>query len=171
MYREEYILLLTLALVAGLVGGVISSQFLMSQPVFAEKKAVRQKVAEAEEFRLVDKSGRTLAALRLSREPKQPELVLFASTDPDYKTVLSPGMLWLQDGDVVRRYISIHSGLHQIREGYGIAELDVDGLKLFDRRKERQLTRLSLGFEKYDPSRCWAVDMTDKQGNVIWQAP
>jgi len=54
--KKQYSLMLMLALVAGLVGGVVSSKFLMGQPVFAES-AKPQKIIVAEKFVLVDKQG------------------------------------------------------------------------------------------------------------------
>jgi len=79
MNKKEYSLMLVLALVAGLVGGVVSSQFFVGQPAFAEKDAKTEKVIEAEEFRLVDKDGRTRAFLGFGHSPinrGQPRLEL-----------------------------------------------------------------------------------------------
>ena len=69
MNKKQYSLMLVLALVAGLVGGVVSSQFLMGQPAFAEKKSKPLKVVESEEFRLVDKDGKTRAFLGFGHSP------------------------------------------------------------------------------------------------------
>ena len=74
MNKKQYSLMLVLALVAGLVGGVVSSQFLMGQPAFAEKKAKPQKAIEAEEFRLVDKNGKTRAFLGINKGQPRFEL-------------------------------------------------------------------------------------------------
>ncbi|MDH3559180.1 MAG: hypothetical protein OEV25_16455 [Deltaproteobacteria bacterium] len=69
MNKKQYSLMLVLALVAGLVGGVVSSQFFMGQPAFAEKKSNPMKVVESEEFRLVDKDGKTRAFLGFGHSP------------------------------------------------------------------------------------------------------
>ena len=69
MSKKHYTLMLVLALVAGLVGGVVSSQFLGSQPAFAKKYPFSKKVIEAEEFRLVDKDGKTRAFLGFGHSP------------------------------------------------------------------------------------------------------
>lgn len=66
MTKKQNSLMLVLALVAGLVGGVVSSWFLMGQPVYAEKEA--QKVIEAEEFRLVDRQGKIHAELSMGHK-------------------------------------------------------------------------------------------------------
>jgi len=57
MNRKQHTLTIVLSLVAGLVGGVVSTQLFMGQPVFAEKKPTHQKVLRAERFELVDKEG------------------------------------------------------------------------------------------------------------------
>ena len=69
MTKKQYSLMLILALVAGLVGGVVSSQFLVGQPAFAEKKSKPQKVIEAQEFRLVNKNGKLRAFLKMLDYP------------------------------------------------------------------------------------------------------
>jgi hypothetical protein len=56
--------MLVLALLAGFLGGMGASR-LFTRPVFAEKKTEAAKVIEAQEFRLVDKEGRTGARLTM----------------------------------------------------------------------------------------------------------
>jgi len=65
--NKQYSLTVLLALVAGLMGGIASTHFLMGQPVFAEKKEQPREVIIAEEFRLVDKNGKTCATLGMRR--------------------------------------------------------------------------------------------------------
>ena len=50
MNKKECILMLVLALVAGLVGGVMSSQLLTAQPAFAKRGTMMQKEVVAEKF-------------------------------------------------------------------------------------------------------------------------
>lgn len=81
MNKKQYSLMIVLALVAGLVGGVVSSQFLAGQlmsgeSAFVEKRARPPKVIEAEEFRLVDNKGVLLAKLG-----KQEEFVIEIKKD------------------------------------------------------------------------------------------
>ena len=57
MNRKQYSLMLVLALAAGLVGGVVSSQFLMSQPALAEKRAESKRIIEAEGMVIRDSNG------------------------------------------------------------------------------------------------------------------
>jgi len=65
MSKKQYSLMLVLALVAGLVGGVVSSQFLVGQTVWAEKKAKPQKVIEAQKFVLRNAKGNIRAELAI----------------------------------------------------------------------------------------------------------
>jgi len=59
MTRKQYLLTILLALVTGLIGGVLSNHII--QPVFAEKAVKPQKLIVAEEFILVDKNGDMIA--------------------------------------------------------------------------------------------------------------
>lgn len=65
MNKKQYTLTVTLALIGGLVGGMVSSQFFVGQPVFAEKKPAHEKVIRAESFELVDKDGKMRGTLKL----------------------------------------------------------------------------------------------------------
>jgi hypothetical protein len=57
MNKKQYSMTVALALIAGLVGGVVSSQFFVGQPVWAEKKSSHEEVLRAERLELVDKDG------------------------------------------------------------------------------------------------------------------
>ena len=57
--------MIVLAVMAGFVAGVVASWLFVTQPVFAQKNAGSAKVIEAQEFRLVDKDGRTAARLTM----------------------------------------------------------------------------------------------------------
>ena len=61
MNKKQFSLLLMLSLLAGLVGGMLTSQFFLGTPVLAEKKVGAQNVVIAEEFRLVDKEDKILS--------------------------------------------------------------------------------------------------------------
>lgn len=64
MSRKQHTLTVVLSLIAGLVGGMVSSQFFMGQPVYAEKKPTQEKVVRAEKFELVDKNNKVVARMR-----------------------------------------------------------------------------------------------------------
>ncbi len=61
MNKKQFSLLLMLSLLAGLVGGMLTSQFFLGTPVLAEKKVGAQNIVVAEEFRLVDKEDNILS--------------------------------------------------------------------------------------------------------------
>jgi hypothetical protein len=61
MNKKQFGLLLMLSLLAGLVGGMLTSQFFLGTPVLAEKKVGPQNIVVAEEFRLADKEGKILS--------------------------------------------------------------------------------------------------------------
>lgn len=61
MNKKQCGLLLMISLLAGLVGGIFTNQFLVGTPVLAEKKVGPQNVVVAEEFRLVGKEGKILS--------------------------------------------------------------------------------------------------------------
>lgn len=63
MGRKKRIFVLVLALLAGLVGGVILSQTQMVKTVLARESFQPEEFVSAKEFRLVDANGKTLAVL------------------------------------------------------------------------------------------------------------
>jgi hypothetical protein len=93
MTKKQYSLMLVLALVAGLVGGVVSSQFLLGQPALAEKRAESKRIIEAEEFRLIDREGKHRITLKMEglRETI-PKLKFFDSDGK--KTISLSGGSW-----------------------------------------------------------------------------
>jgi hypothetical protein len=68
MSRKQRGITVALALTSGLVGGVVSSQFLMSVPVFAEKPPQETQVIQAERFEVVDKDGKVRGELGLRND-------------------------------------------------------------------------------------------------------
>ena len=69
MNRKQYGLMVIVALIGGLMGGLISSHFLPISSVLAEKKSEPAKVIEANEFRLIDKYGNHIASLKAEDDP------------------------------------------------------------------------------------------------------
>ncbi len=61
MSKRQYGLHIGLALIAGLIGGIISSQFFIGEPVFAKKRVIK-----AQEFQVVDNKGKIRAKLGLT---------------------------------------------------------------------------------------------------------
>ena len=65
MNKKQYSVMLVLAMFAGFVGGVVASRLFTLQPAFAQKTSKPVEIIEAQEFRLVDKNGRTEARLTM----------------------------------------------------------------------------------------------------------
>ena len=63
MKRGQLTIVVVLALFAGFMGGIISSQFLGDKTVFAREELPAKEVLVANEFRLVSDDGRILAIL------------------------------------------------------------------------------------------------------------
>ncbi|MCD6600120.1 MAG: hypothetical protein J7L19_06090 [Dehalococcoidia bacterium] len=61
MKRRQYLLLVGLTIIAGLVGGAVSNQVFMARPALAQGKKQYEKVITAEQFLVVDKDGKTRA--------------------------------------------------------------------------------------------------------------
>jgi hypothetical protein len=88
MKRKEYIVLLSAAIIAGLFGGLISGY------VFSEKTAIAQEtpqagiMLQAEQFRLVGKDGKVLAALAVSQDTGEPFFAIYSKKDDKYRAML-----------------------------------------------------------------------------------
>ena len=63
MKRGQLTVIIVLALFAGFIGGIVSSQFLGDRTVLAREEPPAKEVLVAHEFRLVSDDGRTLAVL------------------------------------------------------------------------------------------------------------
>ena len=76
MNRKQYFLMILLALVAGLIGGALSSQFFTIQTALAAKTIKpHEKIIRAGRFELVDEKGNIYATLRLS--DSGPQLTMY----------------------------------------------------------------------------------------------
>lgn len=69
MAKPQQVLLITVALMAGAIGGAVSSHFMGN--AFAVNREPHQKVIRAERFELVDEAGRWWAELGFSEKGPQ----------------------------------------------------------------------------------------------------
>ncbi len=102
----QYAVVLTLAVVAGLVGGVASSWLFLRAPMFAHKTPQVAEVIRAKQFVVVDQDGNMRAELSLNKDG-EPGLRLY---DKDGKTSVMLSLnkdeepsLWLADKSGKRR--------------------------------------------------------------------
>ena len=157
MERNQCSLTVVVALVAGLVGGVVSSQFSMGFPVLAEEKAKAQKIVEAEEFRVVDPHGKVLGGLRVT-PGGEAELALFSAAGA-HGVVLTPedeGGTWL--------FMLDKNGKKRARFGLALSELPT--IELFDRggRKRLAVFAISASDKPY-------LAFFDKGEEILWASP
>ena len=80
MKKKRYFLIIIFTLIGGMIGGIISNQFIIGSPAFAEKSSLnRLKYIGAEKFVVTDKNGDIRAVLGLVEEA--PALMMFGKND------------------------------------------------------------------------------------------
>jgi hypothetical protein len=193
MKRGQHILMVLLALVAGLIGGFVSSHLI--QPVLAEKQAKPHEVVVAEEFRLVDKDGKVIGTLSKTEYTDGPVLRLFQAK---MVTMFSPHGLHLHtrtedgklnlDGFYTATDFRVKSGGDAI--SYFDGALRIDGEKgnidllvgengpAIDLTEEGRV-RATLGGKRLKTKKSGtlitrspaSLVLFDKKGNVIWSTP
>ena len=174
MTKKQYSLMLVLALVAGLVGGVVSSRFLVVQPVFAENEIKPAKIIAAEKFLLMDENGKIRAILGPTQTDKGVTLAFFDESGlfrggiyPDGMMVLDDKgkpriMLVLNDDDTVRLELYGESDKHSAT--LMLSENGFPGLKLTD---DNEKSSAFLGVSPQGD----AFMALEKKGKLIWHAP
>ena len=164
MDKRQYMLTVALAVVAGLVGGVVSSWLFMGAPVVTQKTPQVAEVVGAERFEVVDKDGKLRAALWLDNG--EPNLVLADKTGKiRAKLSLADGKpaLWLADKNGKPR-----AGLSLLNEEPTLVLADKTGK-----------TRAVLGYTEIEAIPTGGTEkrpvsslvLSDKEGKVIWSAP
>ena len=95
MRKTNLSLIVILALMAGLVGGILLSQTQMGKTVLARESFRPEEFVSAKEFRLVDKNGRTLAVLggHPGKEPFLPIEPALRFYDQDGELLLLLGLV------------------------------------------------------------------------------
>src|SRR2546426_7622173 len=101
MGKKQYLLTVVLAVVAGFVGGVGSSWFLMGAPVFAQKTPESAKVIQAEKFEVVDKDGKVRAWFGIE-DDREPRLMLYAEDSKNRSTLAPFGLVISDQNDAIR---------------------------------------------------------------------
>jgi hypothetical protein len=185
MNKQRHSLTLLLALMAGLVGGVVSNQFFMGQLVFAEKKPAHEKVIRAESFEVVDRDGNVHASLSRSEYGTTSLLLIPQETDYAFSAIVSSSgvNVGIDSGDR-RNSISLlvsenlaHFGLDSKkseidiridRTGSHIDLLDKDG-KSRAVLGTTALIHKDTGAEEI--RNICSLVLADEKGKVVWKAP
>ena len=156
MKRRQYLLLITLTVVAGLIGGAVSNWLFVARTAEAQETKKHEKVVIAEQFRLVDKEGNLRGAIGLSGK-EAPKLWFYdEGGTPRIGMVLSDkGVPTLEFSD----------GVGKPRIGMNLSDKGVPTLGLYD---EVGTPRLGMVLsDKGGPG----LVLCDEGGTVMWSAP
>ena len=160
MNRKQFIFTLLLALLSGLMGGVLSIWFLMPHSVLAQDEP--PKVIEAQEFRVVDEEGNMRARLRVSGTNMVSLIMHDVNKVPRVTLAIREGKAMLvlnhKEAEVARLYdagpsVQLWDADGNIRAVLGIAEL---------KDPESGSTEIRA------PS---SLVLLNEEGNVVWSAP
>ncbi len=88
MSKGQYGLLIAFAVLAGLLGGFLSNQFLAGSPAFAQQAAKPAEIITAHEIRITDKDGNVRVKLGLSEASTA--ISSIESGTPNWKSAKSP---------------------------------------------------------------------------------
>ncbi len=76
MRKRDYVLLLAVSIITGLLGGFIANQVFSGKTAVAQGSEDPPGLIQAQEFRLVDSQGKIFAVLAISSSSKEPYLIL-----------------------------------------------------------------------------------------------
>jgi hypothetical protein len=178
--------MILLALVTGLIGGVLSSQLFTIQTVFAEKEPKPQKLVIAEEFRLVDKKGNTITRLH---EGPYGRPIFFIGRHKGICTSISDKEIKIVKGNRDPWIFYAEAGDLYTKGPIGVVEIDSKGhgphITLTQCRseigetKKEWLASSTLGCTDLVTKKAGtkitrsaaSLVLFDEKGNVIWSTP
>ena len=181
LINRQFILLVVLALFAGLVGGVLAGRVFFVAPAAVKDDEGLKKVVVAHEFHLVDADGRDRWVLNLSKDG-EPNFTFINKNGwapmavgvnkeglPFFNMVLEPSKdkgpaLILMDSDMKKRallglerdggpYLNLLDHNGQVRVALGCAEI----------------TNPLTGLKERRP--CSSIILFDERGKIVWSAP
>jgi len=178
MKSKQYGLMVILALIAGLIGGMVSSQLFTGKPVFAQKKSIPQKAVAAEEFLLVDKDGNLRASfgdlpnkgLGLTVLGKNANIRLLLGVNDNGE----PG-LWLYNKDGIPcAFLASYANIEVLQLGnkldgpslsLGLMDNKIPIITFWDENSNKR------AFLVLAPNEDAIFVIYDRNGSVIWSAP
>jgi hypothetical protein len=184
MNTKQHTLTVFLALIAGLAGGVISSQFLVEQPVVVEKTVQPRKVVTAEEFQLVDEEKKTRATLKLDahrrtslsliNEEGVAVAKLESSKDGSSLTLSDQhgrDRIWLMASEVLGEaylYMVDYLGMPRC-----VLHADKNGKSYLYMNDPNRVPRISFGVEADGTPSIEVKDkvLLNEKGDVLWSEP
>ena len=161
MNRTERWVMLTIALVAGLTGGLVSGRFLV-EPVTAQETTKRFKYIEAEAFRLVDRDGKQRAVLGAVEKGNERTGTLFGFLDASGKIRIVVGLE--ETGGPFLRF-NDSSGKQRLYVGLrhdGVKETGEPVIMLLDGKEMDRIVLLN------DDSHGPAMKLSGAGDNAIW---
>jgi hypothetical protein len=167
MTYKQYSLMLVLAVIAGFLGGILAAKVFTIQPAYGEKAAEIPKVIAAEQFRVVDTSGRVRARLKETGVD-----VLYEDGTQGAVLALDegvPSVALLDRNGTKRAALNLgidSSPLLSLRDshGKGGASLRQTGLALFDMNG---MSRASLGLDAGSTPEFLFRDSESQAGAVL----
>lgn len=180
MAKRQYVVMLILAFIAGVIGGTLSSKTFWRQEETPEDSELR-KVIVANEINLVDQEGRARWVLAISRDGEPS--VTFVNKDgwaPMAMGVNRNGFpffnMILQPGKVGGPALALMDGTMKNRAVFGLWEDGEPYLRLLDRNGQ---VRATLGSTVLKDSLtgasirrpCSSLVLFDEKGEIIWSAP
>ncbi|HGE70750.1 TPA: hypothetical protein ENX78_07945 [Candidatus Poribacteria bacterium] len=88
MNRKQYIVLLSSAIIAGLLGGLISGYIFSEKTVIAQEAPQTSTLLQAEQIRLVGSDGKILAVLAVSPDTREPFFAIYSRKDDKYRAMI-----------------------------------------------------------------------------------
>jgi len=187
MNRKQFIFTVLLALLSGLMGGVLSIWFLLPQSVLAQDEP--QKVMEAEEFRVVDAEGNVQARFFMKEMTslwKKPYLEIY-DDDNKHEFYLSSDGLGFSVDDWPRLKLDLFNGEPLLTFRLKKSTRSQVTLGFWPNRNEPSLNlydevgnlRAVLGTTELKHNRTGSTEIRatsslvlfDEDGKVLWSAP
>ena len=155
MTVKDYLTMLAVAAIAGLIGGAASVYLYVDHSAFAEDSSKRPRVIDAEGFQVVDKEGKPLAHLGLGASGKT--TVMLGYEEGKARAVLSV----LPDGSAALAIIGPDGKSASLSWDAG----GLMGLMFFDKKSTRRMALAT------DSEGAPSLEFYDKNGKVAWKAP
>jgi len=172
MSRKQFLLTLSVAIISGSLGGAVSVWFLLPPSVVSQDEP--QNVITAEEFRVVDDEGNTLATLGRSLTLTSKDGMSEVRIDTGLLDF--SGLLGLQPPPPTRTLLFQPSGITLKNKGSTVTQLSSASLELYDSegRIRAVLGTTLLKNPDTGSAEIGAPDsliLSDEEGKVIWWAP
>lgn len=99
MKQGHHRLIVIVAIIAGFLGGMLSNQLFQAKDAYAEKENREHKVIVAQEFRVVDKLGKTIGSFGIP--PTLGDFIAYKSTYSEEKHLIATLKLMDDKGNVL----------------------------------------------------------------------